>query len=311
MTTIQNPYTPELWPGGSVPVPNTWRGTVVADGDGWYTLPVNLSDGYNPTLGPPPMEAHLRELLSTDPGDVDSLLSLVEAVGVPVMESAPWLGYVSPQYSSNLNVYWSQVERSARDYGLELPQDLRLEEFGAGARHYSAFHITEASNMVQRLQLLVRHVIAVGTSAPVETVWAGSQQSDDPPAWDHGGNVVADAPASLAAWHWFQKSMEESLFPAHLGFRTDPLAPYATSHPSDAVPAVTALAVMIFNDLSERAPIKFCAYEKCRRPFHRQRGGGTGQFSKSEGVIYCTPQHARTQSQLERRRSARSGGPRG
>jgi len=82
--------------------------------------------------------------------------------------------------------------------------------------------------------------------------------------------------------------------------------PALTDNASDVVNAYTAACVLIFNDLVEGGPYLTCGDETCGRIFRRQLGRSGGTYNRTEGVAYCTPQHARNQSPRERRRRARA-----
>ncbi|MGW8687090.1 hypothetical protein ACWGNN_39870 [Streptomyces sp. NPDC055817] len=72
---------------------------------------------------------------------------------------------------------------------------------------------------------------------------------------------------------------------------------------TDRHPTIYCVAYLqLYNHIAEKATIRECANETCRRSFVRQRGRAEHGQNRTSGIKYCTRECARAQAQRELRR---------
>lgn len=296
----QERYSPGLWPPTALPLPRVHLGVLNELGGGWFRRGFDKHDQLTDTrFEEPPLEMHLREIRDVDVSDPQALVGLVEAIGDPVDPEQPWRGFVNPRRLLKIaeREYPLHVENVARQVGIATPETW-------ADRPDEAFHVSEVAHMVVMVRLLTSHLVRALDGEPTAPTWqaAGFMDLDEdwPPAVLHGFD---EEPAEAVAWYYFAEMMNDALVP----FSARVIGPAIRSQPEvrDITTAYSAACLLIFNDLADGLPYRRCADETCGRVFRRQLGRSSGQFHRSEGVAYCTPQHARNQAQRERRRRDR------
>lgn len=294
MIPIQKPYSPRTVPGATWPLPKLRRATYALDGSGWISRVGNVEH-----VDCPP-ELHLREFSDTDARDPRSLLALVDSVGLPLMPSTPWSGMVGSSLPPHLKdaQYRRSVEHAAEQLGLPKP-NLDDRPFGDAA------HVAEIGYRTVFIHLLTKHLVAVRSGLPAEKVWEGSGFFRDLDGPADPVEEVGELSATHGAWYMFRGYLNDGLSTVSPRIE-EPEGLFEGGPIDNFADAYTAACICIFNDVIEALPYKRCAYEKCARVFRHQLGPSGGKFRKSEGVTFCTPQHARNQSQLARRREKRS-----
>lgn len=303
----QDRYSPSFWPATALPVPRVETGMLNDLGGGWLGFGFDAEHQVTEfVFEPPPAEMHLREVRDADLADPLSLRRLASVAGAPVGLSQWWRGYASPTTDPRAAEpqFYGEVEAIARQLDLAPPADWR-DRPRAGA-----FHLTEVAHGAARVRLLTDHLVRSLDGEPVAPVWqaAGFFDADElesallPPA-PPGGRAFDEESAEKVAWYYFTNWLNNGLSP----FSAHVVEPEIDSLPPirDITTSYSAACVLVFNDLVDGLPYRRCQDETCGRVFRRQLGRSEGQFYRSEGVAYCTPQHARNQAQRERRRRER------
>ncbi len=260
-----------VWPGTPLPLPAVQQYDVEQLPGGWL-YPRTRYDGSEPAVQLPPPDFHLFDLADVDLHDPKAIAALTERVGL----LTPWVPSDEPNdvpgkaYARSLAVFCSV---------LGLPSPI-LSDRGDSFR----VHFTEIAFRVQAVRRLVSHVAALSGGQPVSSAWR-------------------DCHTDAAAWDNFLSIINTALQPFHVGVTArlgDRQLYSGMSTPSAYQVACLAIA----NDLADRAPYRTCADETCRRIFARQVGGSR-YYTRRDGVMYCTPGHARAQAQRESRRRKR------
>lgn len=300
MVKLQDRYSAETWPNEPLPALRlrTWPAATIS-ADGWIHAQPNRQaiESLIPQVIEGPPELHLREFGDVDLHDEASLLEFVRTCGFPLEPNQPWAGVTNARLLEHLRpgYYKLMIKNFARqlDYGVPPLDDRPTGE---------SAHLSEVALRVFYVQQLVRHLEAVLLGESVSSVWqeiggfdfASSELSNDP--------LLEDAPADTIAWYFFSELLNEGL--STISPRITPQG-YGRSETSDIANAYTAGCVLVFNDLVERMPYRRCADETCNRLFKNQVGRSGGMYSRSD-ARFCSPLHARNQSQRERRRRDRA-----
>jgi hypothetical protein len=247
---------------------------------------------WDPHPNPPhtqavPEDFCLRECLATDPDNLDAVFDFASRWGrlTPLethlrslFDSLPsGLDWLIPQVADSTNRQaLSQLARSA------------AEERRASPRAHSL--LVEA-HYLRVLRALTGHVIRTATDEPPVESWTEAGfRGDDPKPW---GTFVMTMNAALKP------------FAVHVRY---PGADALLNTPSTYEVAVLQLAQLI----AEGRQVRTCANERCTRLFTRQRG--RAKYEKtghSTGVLYCSAQCAKAQSERNRRARLRAEGSAG
>ena len=302
MPTPHYRYSPALWPGDqTLPVPSVVRfAELEITDEGWIT-PTRGADVY-PDLIEPPAEMHLREFRDCDIRSPESLRDLLLAVGQIDSQAGR-----SPKHASMKE--WNHrrsVERIAQQLDFPIP------DFTDRPNWLYAIHVAEVAFCVDIVRALGEHVDRALSMEATSPVWQqrGMLEESDTMKLFHGvgpdETAFEDELPETIAWKCFSDFINPGL--AELSPRVVP--PHLDSEPDvEHVKDVwVACCVLLFNDLAEGIPYKRCADETCGRVFRFQLGRATrhDRAGRSHGVVYCSPVHARNQSQRERRRAARA-----
>lgn len=310
MHTPQFHYSPEFWPNPPLPIPRTWpyRGTLRVDDQGWLRedeseaergrLRYAMGDEEWPAL---PHEVHLRDMREVDLSDPQSICMMSQRIGPALDSEAPGRGMSFRGMAPNdADLYQSRfVADAAERYGLPDP-------FGL-PRPAGGIHVAEVAARVHSIRILVDHVRAALAGQPTAELWRREGLFDLPESYSHalpGKRPVVEEPAERVAWHFFAEVLNQGLFDVSPRITVDPLD--SEEAYDDVVFSYTAACVMVFNDLNEGAPYRVCADETCRTEFKVQPGRDGSGSSRSRGVLYCCPLHARNQAQRDRRRRERA-----
>jgi hypothetical protein len=273
--------TTHLWPGIPIPVPpvvglggthvrGDWiiNGLSDAQQEQGFVEPHELPQGF-----------YLRELMETPPDDLEAAAHLVRNYGALL----------------------------ARDMA-DLPVDFMAQVPEIPERQGDGYHLAEVSTHLSWAQSVV-------------TTWLAAQEPDG----------LADLVSRQVTTEHLQWLRETDLLYEHHVHDLDDLrymlvidriynfeatvnaalrrfAP-GFDEPDFREPTLYSLAFLqLYNDMVERAQVKHCMNEPCRRPFVRQRGRAEyGQY-RAEGVKYCSRECARSQAQRELRRRKRQAG---
>jgi hypothetical protein len=242
---------------------------------------------WDPHPGSPRTEALpedfcLRECLATDPEDLDAVFDLVSRWGrLTPLEShlrSPFdslpsgLDWLIPQVADATNRQsLSQLVTTTKDDGPSSPR---------------AHSLLVETHYVRVLHALTGHVIrSTAHEPPLE-------------AWTQAGFRIDD----LDPWGLFVMTMNAALKPFSVHVRY-PGADALLDAPSTYEVAVLQLAELIAEDRKVRR----CANERCTRLFTRQRGRAKyDKTGHSTGVLYCSAQCAKAQSERNRRARLRA-----
>jgi hypothetical protein len=281
----------ELWPGVPVPLP----GTTAVDGaqvDGDSVLIGGICGVGDPL----PEEFILREALELDPGDLEFAASLACKFGdlfQVELKDLPSFSVDDPAPSIIISGRSEEIARSGWS-PLELyhKEEVRLhfEALRFLAETWLAMQVPHGLEELIRSQLTEEWIAAEKATIKAEVSTA---------VWEH---LALDEDGSyetlLGMEHTARLDRFESLLDAGLSiFHIGILAP------EQRAPTLYSLACLqLYNLIVERAPIRYCANENCRRGFVHQRGTAQyGQYREA-GVKYCSPACGKAQNERERRR---------
>jgi hypothetical protein len=265
-----------VWQGGQIDLPEVvpWHGEL-----DWPWFRLDPLERDQPRIAAP-ADLHVFEF-----GDVEltreSLEIFCRSVGLPAGRSDRAWGDVPAGRSERVGRDWyaDLITMIASGLHLDVP-DFTVE-------HPNAWH---AAELIYRIELVRRYVStlhALNEGRPIAQIWNVEHARSRPP--------------ELVAWGMFEYLLNAGLAQFHI--RVSSPEPALVERDPPSAYEVACLAVA--NDLAARAPYRVCANETCRRVFTRQRGRAEHQQFRTQGVIYCTPQCSRAQSQRDRRRKAR------
>ena len=297
-------YSPGVWPQTPLPWPRLRREPVELDGD-WIR---RVYDRGPSSFELAPAELHLRAMRDVELDNPASLLEVCAAVGFPLDPIAPWRGLTDVGMSPSVaeRHYRAQVKHAAAQLGLPTPVWSRRRK---GDR---VVHVAEVALRAFWVRLLVDHVYAWMNDESVAQVWQSKgfferggflDDIDDQIARVFGQKAADEERPDDYAWFLFASYLNEGL----AAFQPRVVATIESEPDlSDVVDAYSASCLAIFNDLLDGGPeYRRCADETCGRLFHYQVGRGSGTAPRSDAK-FCSPQHARAQSQRLRRRAERA-----
>jgi hypothetical protein len=237
-----------------------------------------------PRTQPLPEDFCLRECLATDPADLDAVFDLESRWGrLTPLESH--LRSPFDSLPSGLDWLIPQVADATNRQALSRLARSAAEERRASPRAHSL--LVEA-HYLRVLHALTGHVIRSAAHQPPLDAWTQAGfRIDDPDPW---GAFVVTMNAALKP------------FAVHVRY---PGADALLDAPSTYEVAVLQLAQLIAEDRHVRP----CANERCTRLFTRQRGRAKyDRTGHSTGVLYCSAQCAKAQSERNRRARLRGEG---
>jgi hypothetical protein len=237
-----------------------------------------------PRTQPLPEDFCLRECLATDPADLDAVFDLESRWGrLTPLESH--LRSPFDSLPSGLDWLIPQVADATNRQALSRLARSAAEERRASPRAHSL--LVEA-HYLRVLHALSGHVIRSAAHQPPLDAWTQAGfRIDDPDPW---GAFVVTMNAALKP------------FAVHVRY---PGADALLDAPSTYEVAVLQLAQLIAEDRHVRP----CANERCTRLFTRQRGRAKyDRTGHSTGVLYCSAQCAKAQSERNRRARLRGEG---
>jgi hypothetical protein len=281
---IQERYSPTPWPGTTLPPAALAVPVSIQErAGGWL---VDCSNQGWPIIEAPE-ELHLREYRDVDPHSPADLLDFVRQTGFPLDPRAPLRGILDNSNRKELS-YQQAVNNAARANGLpefDLTQMPTMDD---------AVHVAEVAYRVDRVRVMTDHLLRAQDDKPTVTVWRAADFMTDSLAAIHDVQSQEEL-----AWRNFCTFLNAglSLFSAKVVPRGVDHRPVASSY--------EVACLKIYNDVVSGLPLRRCADETCRRLFVRQVGRAQLGEYRSQGVIYCSPLHARNQAQRERRRAAR------
>lgn len=315
MVAPQHHYSPEFWPSTTLPIPRLKHalGEVRIEGDGWLTVSpwdgsewtaaslMRAAEERHDNWPATPHELHLRDMHDVDLASPESIRALTQALGWPYDDADHWRDVIRPDTPARVSEqrYNDLVRRHAEACGLPCPENLQTERPRGGMAH-----VAEVALRVTRVRTMVDHAQAALERRSTVEAWGQLLEAED------DSDLVPPRPGQKA---WVDEDPETRawwMFTDMLNLGLGAISPRIVAHGVDARPDFTAITssytvacVMIFNDLLEGLPYRQCADETCGRLFKVR---SAGKHARSSGLRYCTDQHARNQSQRERRRAQRA-----
>jgi len=246
-----------------------------------------------------PPEVYLRQFRYTPADDLDALaelcklglirhLSTTESYGdLPLSTDRQWRGVLASTAFG-----WRAAEKERRE---------------VRSRHHGFFpvHAAEVAYRVQLTQAVTNHLLAYLAGEPVTRAWrgvAGASHGDD----------------DLAAWESFGRVTDAALRDFHVRVDVEVIGRKREADHLQVGEVFTTLysvgILQLVNDLAGGETVRFCANERCGRPFVRQLDRSRFGGHRMIGTIYCSKDCARAQYQREKRRrdkAAKAGGTAG
>lgn len=267
------------WPGGVLPVPPVIWSPVQLDGE-WLNVDWSKTS-YAHDLAP---ELYLRDALDVDLADAAAVAEFVQQHGrfAPVHDLDEDLPGLTDAQRQRPRM------RGAAEFGRTYARD---------GHAINRFHVDEVTYRIRVLRRLAAHAVAFRAGDYVHPAWAGVGPTNK-------SRPVEDQETS--AWQHFTESANPALRRFHLRISVDRGGPdydIGIARPT----AYEAAVLQLVNDLIEEVDYRNCAH--CGRVFARQIGRSE-HYSRSSGVMYCTPSCARAagvKAYRARKRAEREG----
>lgn len=237
---------------------------------------ISLSRSYARWVVDLPEDFCLRECMLVDPDDHLSVAEFVLRWG----RLTPYESEVqSPTASMPGAVFWHTgllMDRKLdRQLGAIRPEDIW--------RH--GFPLVLESQYLRYLRAAVKHFLASLRGEPLHPIW-------------HSEGISC-APADEYAWAIFEGTVNAALRPFTVRIRTGRAVIEPTHNRASTYEAA---ALQLAKIATEGRQVRTCANERCTKQFTRQRGRAKyANSGHSSGVLYCSHQCAKAQSERVRR----------
>ncbi|MER7048339.1 hypothetical protein [Streptomyces jumonjinensis] len=284
MTAYADPrFRPTLWPGTPVPLPElTPLAGARADGD-WIVWDIGNPMDFEQETACLPEDFYMRELMEADPRDLVTVAGWMSRYGhLGDIDSGSW-----------------DEEELQRLRDLE---DREHPRFGPWSIHGDLvqFHVSEAQEAIATW-LSLRRPGGLDDLVEMDVTEERLAQEQEANS-DHDQSYPRDLDDLRSILLWLRLAqlrgaLGSGLAPFSVGLNTL----------TERRPSVLSVAFLqLYNHLAEKATIRECANETCRRAYVRQRGRAEYGQNRTTGTKYCTRECARAQAQREHRRRRRA-----